>query len=70
MSLEEGKKFQVREATETMCPFCGKVVAAGTMENGTEEGMPFVSHQMPACQSFADMDPADFLSECNRILIN
>lgn len=44
------------------CPFCGGYVHASVEEE-------HVIHIAPACQKFMDLEPDDFLHECNVVFV-
>lgn len=47
---------------EFPCHVCGKVVQAGTEEDGRMS----IVHKMPICDKFRDMDPVDFITESRQ----
>ena len=53
-----GKSQAVTVDIEFTCPFCGLRVSA-SIEAAA------VFHELPICKKFLDLEPIDFLHECN-----
>lgn len=51
----------IAEAVAFVCPFCGKRASAGY----DETGRPLVLHTAPACKTFMDLEPADYMASIN-----
>lgn len=60
---DDHDRLMVREHNETVCPFCGRVVTIGYLED-----VPVVVHESPMCPTYEHMDSDDFVNRCVETL--
>jgi hypothetical protein len=67
---EEGNDCTFVESVRVVCPFCGLTAHVGHVISCGIAPEPCVTHEMPPCEKYREMDMADYVKACRERLSN